>query len=119
MMETKILDFVICNNCGNGLFARCDGDVRECSCGNLVIRGVAGTVGYKSLDGRVESHKIERKFDEMAMYEDMENMTDRFGLIKDGHAYLAKSGKNVKIRPRAHFEDDIINHGFLNGEDNV
>jgi len=103
--------FLICNNCGNGLYARCDGDVRECTCGNATIKNVNGLVMYKSVDGHVDVTTVEVKQDEFTLIEDFEEMKDRFGLIKDGKKCI--NTKRAEINPRRYFEHDLDNLVYL------
>ena len=117
MSLTKSVLYVICESCGNGVFSRCIGDRRECGCGNVIVEEMEnGHTSVVSPKSKHASYTVNTKYDEFRLYEDFEEMNDRFGLVVDGVRFLKQlNSSRVAIKPRNHFEDEIENFAYLCG----
>lgn len=106
---TMTVQLVICDSCGNGVYTRCVGDSRSCSCGSIsVTQDSFGFNRIESIDSYTTTD-VEIKQSEESLYVDFEDANDKFGVVNDGNKFasVVKSNKDLKIKPRRFFGDDI------------
>ena len=98
---------VICGKCDGGVFMRCVGDLRSCSCEYLTIDDGVVSCADDLQDYRIEE-AVPFKQTDAALQADFDECNDRFGLFKSGTKMVAhlRSGKVVvKSVRRGYFDD--------------
>lgn len=73
---------VECGECKNIVYSRTQDDVRECSCGRIIVSGGLRHFNYEVLNE--VSHKIKKievRLTPDLLYDDWYESTDNFGLI--------------------------------------
>ena len=107
MTNTKI-GVIVCNNCGAGVFLRCGGDVRSCSCEYLTM----SDNGVETVDSETNYkvfHDVELRKSVEDLKADFEECNDKFGVFKDGLrmvAHLSIPNRNIVKSVRRRFDED-------------
>jgi len=71
-----------CGECKNIVYSRTRDDVRECSCGRVIVSGGLQHFNYEVLPGMLyEAKKIEVRASPTVLYDDWNSLRDEFGLI--------------------------------------
>jgi len=74
-----------CEECNTTVYSRATDDLRECECGRVrVYGGFMGHFKYEITDKKTKykTIKMNIKATPSDLYDDYENMEDKFGLIK-------------------------------------
>ena len=78
-----LVNTVECKECNTIVYSRTKEDVRECQCGRVMVSGGQTHFKYEIVpDTHYEIKKVNINADVHVLYEDWNNMQDRFGLIK-------------------------------------
>tara|TARA_R100000008_G_C3561801_1_gene156657 strand:- start:705 stop:989 length:285 start_codon:yes stop_codon:yes gene_type:complete len=73
---------VECGECKSIVYSRTKDDVRQCSCGRVIVSGGLQHFNYEALHGTLhEVRKIEVRTTPDMLYDDWYESTDVFGLI--------------------------------------
>jgi len=82
-----------CPKCGDIIYSRCRHDMRWCYCRNCAIDGgfseYTKITAVKDLD-KINTFKLDVNATEQKLYDDWNNNTNEYGLIKQGVLYEQK-----------------------------
>lgn len=82
------INAIKCSKCGDIIYSRARHDCRHCSCGSIFIDGGFNyiRIGGKGISGKelnkIKTFKIEVNATKKELYDDWNNLTDKYGLIK-------------------------------------
>jgi hypothetical protein len=77
-----LIKAVECGECKNIVYSRTDRDVRECSCGRVIVSGGLQYFNYDiAPETSYEVKKVKVEANPNILHEDWRSLRDKFGLI--------------------------------------
>ena len=81
-VKTMKVSAIKCRHCGDTVFSRADHDMRFCSCKRVSIDGGRSYFKASGIESDIVVVDVDQTHKDL--YDDWNNRTDRFGIIKKG-----------------------------------